>query len=71
MVHPNWQRHGIAEALHNELMAHRPEERATLLVREDNAAAQAAYAKWGWTKIGKLKPYPDSPNYDALVLQLR
>jgi ribosomal protein S18 acetylase RimI-like enzyme len=71
MVHPDWQRHGIAHAVHDELLHHRPEERATLLVREDNTAAQAAYAKWGWTKLGKLKPYPDSPNYDALVLSLR
>ena len=71
MVHPDWQRHGIAEALHDELMAHRLEDRATLLVREDNLAAQTAYAKWGWKKIGKLRPYPDSPNYDALVLQIR
>jgi len=71
MVHPHWQRHGIAYALHNELLRHRVEERATLLVREDNTAAHNAYAKWGWIKIAKLKPYPDSPNYDALILQLR
>ncbi|GAA3748624.1 hypothetical protein GCM10022225_36010 [Plantactinospora mayteni] len=70
MVHPDWQRHGIAHALHKELLLHRSEERATLLVREDNTAAQKAYAKWGWNKIGELKPYPDSPNYDALVLQI-
>lgn len=70
MVHPDWQRHGIAYALHNELLRHRAEKRATLLVREDNFAAQGAYAKWGWSKIGKLKPYRDSPNYDALILQL-
>ncbi|MFI5908371.1 GNAT family N-acetyltransferase [Dactylosporangium sp. NPDC051541] len=70
MVHPDWQRQGIARAVHDELMHHRPERRATLLVREDNAAAQAAYASWGWTKIGKLRPYADAPNYDALVLDL-
>jgi ribosomal protein S18 acetylase RimI-like enzyme len=70
MVHPDWQRQGVAYALHNELLGGRAEERATLLVREDNLAAQSAYAKWGWRKIGKLKPYPDSPNYDALILQL-
>jgi ribosomal protein S18 acetylase RimI-like enzyme len=70
MVHPDWQRHRIAQALHNELLSHRAEERATLLVREDNIAAQTAYARWGWAKIGKLKPYPDSPHYDALVFQL-
>ncbi|MFD0575216.1 GNAT family N-acetyltransferase [Dactylosporangium darangshiense] len=70
MVRPKLQRLGIARAIHDELLHKRPEDRATLLVREDNTAAQVAYAKWGWTKIGKLKPYPDSPNYDALLLPL-
>ncbi len=70
MVHADWQRKGLAHALHNELLHHRAEERATLLVREDNAPAQRAYAKWGWQKIGKLRPFEDAPNYDALVLDL-
>lgn len=70
MVHPDWQRHGIARELHEELLNHRSEERATLLTRSDNTAAQAAYAKWGWVKIATLQPYPDAPNYDALILPL-
>jgi ribosomal protein S18 acetylase RimI-like enzyme len=70
IVHPDWQRRGIGHALHDELLGHRPEARATLLVSEDNSAARRAYAKWGWRKIGKLQPFPDSPNYDALVLDL-
>lgn len=70
MVHPDWQSRGIGRGVHDELLAHRPEERAALLVAEDNTPAQRAYAKWGWRKIGKLKPFPDSPHYDALVLAL-
>jgi ribosomal protein S18 acetylase RimI-like enzyme len=70
MVHPDWQRRGIAHALLDELLGHRPEDRATVLVREDNTPAQRAYAKWGWHKLGKLQPFPDSPHYDALVLDL-
>lgn len=70
MVHPDWQGHGIGRALHDELLGHRPEERATLLVTEGNAIARRAYAKWGWHKIGKLRPFPDSPHYDALILPL-
>lgn len=71
MVIPEWQRKGIAHATHDELLRHRSEERATLLVREDNASAQAAYARWGWHRIGKLRPYPDSPHFDAMILPLR
>ena len=70
MVHPDWQSRGIGHALHDELLGHRPEARATVLVREDNTPAQRAYAKWAWRKLGKLQPYPDSPHYDALVLDL-
>ncbi len=29
MVHPDWQWHGVAHALHNELVHNRPEQRAT------------------------------------------
>lgn len=69
MVHPDFQHRGLARALHDELLDHRTEARATLLVREDNQIAQAAYTKWGWVKIGKLQPFPDSPHYDALILE--
>ncbi|HEX6358229.1 GNAT family N-acetyltransferase [Actinophytocola sp.] len=71
MVVPEWQGKGVAHALHDDLLGGRPEERATLLVREDNDAAQNAYTRWGWRKIGKLQPYPDAPNFDAMILPLR
>jgi ribosomal protein S18 acetylase RimI-like enzyme len=70
MVDPAWQRRGVAHALHDELLGGRHEERATLLVREDNEPAQAAYARWGWRKVAKLRPFPDSPVFDALILPL-
>lgn len=69
-VLPERQGQGVAHALHDELLNSRPEERATLLVREDNTIAQNAYARWGWKKIGKLQPYPDSPHFDAMILPL-
>jgi hypothetical protein len=53
-----------------ELLRGRDEERATLLVRVDNLPAQRAYARWGWQKAGKLRPYPDSPHFDAMILPL-
>lgn len=70
MVAPEWQRRGIAHALHDELLSERTEERATLLVRADNESAQTAYARWGWQKVAKLRPFPDSPHFDALILPL-
>lgn len=70
MVSPEVQGRGIAHKLHDAILAPRREPRATLLVREENTAAQEAYAKWGWQKIGKLQPSPDSPNFDVLILNL-
>ncbi|WP_395110970.1 GNAT family N-acetyltransferase [Actinomadura sp. SCN-SB] len=70
MVVPHWQGKGIAHALHDELLAGRSEERATLLVREDNTSAQNAYRRWGWSKVGKLRPYQDAPHFDSMILSL-
>lgn len=70
MVVPDWQGKGVAHALHDALLGGRAEERATLLVREDNTSAQRAYARWGWRKIGKSQPFPDSPHFDAMILDL-
>ena len=71
MVRKEWQRRGVAEALHDELLAGRPEQRATLYARPDNAPAQAAYAKWGWRKVAQVQPsWENAPVYDVLVRQL-
>lgn len=70
MVVPEWQGKGVAHALHDALLGGRVEERATLLVREDNSSAQRAYVRWGWRKIGKSRPFPDSPHFDAMILDL-
>lgn len=70
MVTPKWQGQGIAHALHDELLRNRHEERATLLVRENNETAQRAYKRWGWHKVGKLRPFPDAPHFDAMLLSL-
>src|SRR2546430_3802862 len=70
MVAPAYQRRGIAKRLHDELLRHRPEQRTDLYVRKDNAPAQAAYKKWGWTKIGEVQPSPDAPVLDELVMGL-
>jgi hypothetical protein len=68
MVVPEWQGKHIAHALHDELLAGRKEERATLLVRQDNGVAQTAYARWGWQKIGKLRPYLRTGGREMLAM---
>lgn len=71
LVRRAWRRRHIATALHDEILRDRPEERANLLVEPDNAPAQAAYAKWGWRKVGELRPPRErAPLFDVLILPL-
>jgi ribosomal protein S18 acetylase RimI-like enzyme len=70
MVRGAWRRRGYARALHDALLADRPELRAALLVRPDNTPAVNAYLAWGWRKLGELQPVDDAPVYDAMVLEL-
>ena len=71
MVSESRRRRGYARKLHDRLLKGRNEERATLLVLPDNTAAQTAYASWGWRKLGGLKPFDDSPTYDAMLIALK
>jgi ribosomal protein S18 acetylase RimI-like enzyme len=72
MVDPDWRRRGIAKSLHDELLAGRVEERATLLADPDNAPAQAAYRSWGWQKFGQLQPsWEHAPIFDILIRTVR
>jgi Acetyltransferases len=70
MVAPEFQRRGLAKRLHDQLLSGRGESQASLFVRKDNSPAQAAYKKWGWTKVGDVQPTPEAPNFDELVLPL-
>jgi len=71
MIAPAWRGRGYAHALHDALLAERPERRATLLTRPDNEPAHSAYLRWGWRIVGTMQPFPDSPTFDAFVLDLR
>jgi GNAT superfamily N-acetyltransferase len=70
MVREPWRRQGIGRVLHDALLSNRAEERATLLVELDNAPARSAYSSWGWQRLGRLRPFDDSPIFDAMVLHL-
>jgi GNAT superfamily N-acetyltransferase len=62
---------GLAHALHDELLGGRREQRATLLVEVDNTRAYTAYRKWGWRKVGVLRPsWPEAPRMDVLIHEL-
>jgi ribosomal protein S18 acetylase RimI-like enzyme len=69
LVRKAFQHRGYAHRLHDELLASRPEKRATLLVRSDNPA-RLLYSRWGWSRVGLLQPYPDSPRFESMVLEL-
>lgn len=71
MVRKKFTGRGVARALHDELLSGRPEQRATLLVRPDNERAYRTYARWGWSRIGTLRPtWPDAPEFDVLIRQV-
>ena len=71
MVRRGHTGHGVAHALHDELLRGRPEKRATLLAKPDNVNAYRAYVRWGWQPVARLRPgWPDAPLFDVLVLPL-
>src|SRR5215469_13047229 len=47
LVRASWRRQGIAQTLHDLILADRPEERAALTVLPAAAAAQHAFHAWG------------------------
>jgi ribosomal protein S18 acetylase RimI-like enzyme len=71
LVRASWRRQGIAQALHDLILADRPEERATLTVLPAATPAQNAFRKWGWRKVARTRdPRPGSPVSDVLVTEL-
>lgn len=68
MVNSEFTGRGIARKLHNELLGGRSEQRATLLVSPANTRAYSTYLRWGWYKVGHLRPdWPDAPRFDVLL----
>lgn len=71
MVNSEFTGQGIARRLHDELLGARPEQRATLLVAPTNTRAYSTYLRWGWRKVGHLRPgWPDAPQFDVLLRDL-
>ena len=66
VVRASWRRQGIGRALHDRVLAGRPEERATLTVPPAATAAQHAFEAWGWRKLARTRDAgPGSPVSDV------
>jgi GNAT superfamily N-acetyltransferase len=70
LVRASWRRQGIARALHDRILAGRPEERATLTVLPAATPAQSAFRSWGWRKVARTRTGPGSPVRDVLLVRL-
>ena len=71
LVRAPWRRQGIGRALHDLILAGRPEERATLTAAPRATAAQQALRSWGWRKVGRTRdPRPGSPVQDVFLISL-
>ncbi|MEL7543979.1 MAG: GNAT family N-acetyltransferase, partial [Pseudomonadota bacterium] len=81
LTHPDYRRRGVARALFSALHncaanAHGPITRIILEVREDNEAARALYAAFGYVPFGRRKNYyavrdVNDRRADALLLERR
>ncbi|HEV2088760.1 MAG TPA: GNAT family N-acetyltransferase [Cryptosporangiaceae bacterium] len=71
MVRKPWRGTGAAQAIHDDLLAHRNEERASLGVERAHPRVRAMYERWGYRYVGTDRPFPDSPLLDVMVKDLR
>ncbi|MER5744410.1 GNAT family N-acetyltransferase [Streptomyces sp. NPDC002225] len=70
MVRAPWRKTGTAERLHRALMDTRVEALATLLVDVTHPRVQALYESWGYRKVGEDQPFPDSPVFAVMLVDL-
>ncbi|KUN82244.1 GNAT family N-acetyltransferase [Streptomyces griseoruber] len=70
MIRMPWRGTGAARRIHDELLASRGEQRATLLVHKDHVKVVALYETWGYTLVGEAVPFEGAPQLCAMVLPL-
>lgn len=60
---------GVGRRLHDQLLASRGEQRATLTVQPTAVDTQAIYRRWGWRKVGQLEGGPGAaaPVFDVYL----
>jgi [ribosomal protein S18]-alanine N-acetyltransferase len=70
-VHPDWRRRGVGLQMLlrlDELSLEMGAQRMTLEVRVSNAAAQALYAAFGFSVVGRRLRYYTDDGEDALIM---
>lgn len=70
MVREAWRKKGISRLIHESLVSARTEERTALLVERAHPKVRHLYEQWGYRFLGVLQPFPNSPQYDAMILSL-
>jgi GNAT superfamily N-acetyltransferase len=68
MVRRPWRGTGAAHRIHEELLAHRPEQRASLYVEHSHPRVRSLYEHWGYDHVGSKTPaFEGAPLCDVLV----
>lgn len=64
-----WRGTGTARRIHDELLAHRTEDRVILMVNPlaGDGKVQAVYETWGYQATNSQRPSPDSPRLTAMA----
>jgi GNAT superfamily N-acetyltransferase len=70
MVRPRWRKLGVAQQLHEALVADRSEAMAVLSVDVEHPKVQTLYESWGYRKVGLDRPFEDSPLFAIMVRDL-
>ncbi|MER5969690.1 GNAT family N-acetyltransferase [Streptomyces sp. NPDC002055] len=70
MLRVAWRGRGLGQYLHRALLGPRNEALAALTVDTKRPRLQALYESWGYRKVGVRQPFPDSPVYAVMVLDL-
>ncbi|MFG2191360.1 GNAT family N-acetyltransferase [Streptomyces sp. NPDC048639] len=73
MLRVPWRGVGVARRIHDELLAHRPEEQVSLLVNplNGNGKVKALYQRWGYREISMQQPSADGPVLTAMLRATR
>ncbi|MER7917465.1 MULTISPECIES: GNAT family N-acetyltransferase [unclassified Streptomyces] len=69
-VRTPWRGKGVSERLHRALMDAQDDDLAVLLVDMTHPKVEALYESWGYRKVGEDQPFPDSPVYAVMLVDL-